>query len=410
MFTIFVSVASIFRARTVTIDNSIFGLHYRATFGLLILCSLVIMSFQYIGDPIDCLVDSKSLDDFMDTWCWIHGTYNVRKCVDKGKDLVQVEVLDSKIKYYKFYQWIGIILFIQALLFYTPHYLWKMWESGHIKMLKGNLDDPLLEEETKNYEKTLVVNYLQNNLGNYNLYFTIFSICEFLNLVNVISQIFLMDAVLDFSFSTFGADILKYLSKSNSISYDRELSVLPGFAKPCNETVNPLEFAFPTMSKCGFSKYGPSGNIIPHDGLCVLPLNSFNQKVYAFLWFWYTILSCVTALAVLYRILSILSPSVREFTLKSKLRLSSDDHIMTIFQRLTIGDCFLLHLLAKNVDELIFREIIQDLALSFTSTHLNNTTKYTDADTDKTKTSSNTRFRFAEKYLNKNSIQIQGPK
>ena len=27
------------------------------------------------------------------------------------------------------YQWVGILLAFQAILFYVPHYLWKSWEG-----------------------------------------------------------------------------------------------------------------------------------------------------------------------------------------------------------------------------------------------------------------------------------------
>jgi hypothetical protein len=43
---------------------------------------------------------------------------------------------------------------------------------------------------------------------------------------------------------------------------------------------------FPKVTKCTFHLYGPSGSIQNKDGLCVLPLNIINEKIYIFLWFW----------------------------------------------------------------------------------------------------------------------------
>ena len=34
------------------------------------------------------------------------------------------------------------------------------------------------------------------------------------------------------------------------------------------------------------------------DGLCVLPLNIINEKIYVFLWFWFFFLATVTAIFV----------------------------------------------------------------------------------------------------------------
>ena len=35
------------------------------------------------------------------------------------------------------------------------------------------------------------------------------------------------------------------------------------------------------------------------DGLCVLPLNIINEKIYVFLWFWFVILAITTGIQVL---------------------------------------------------------------------------------------------------------------
>ena len=60
----------------VWIDNFCFRLHYKVTFLIFVTCSLLVSSKQYIGDPIDCMVDGVP-DKLMDTYCWIHSTYSV---------------------------------------------------------------------------------------------------------------------------------------------------------------------------------------------------------------------------------------------------------------------------------------------------------------------------------------------
>ena len=49
---------------------------------------------------------------------------------------------------------------------------------------------------------------------------------------------------------------------------------------------DPMAKVFPKVTKCSFHKYGPSGTIEIRDGLCVLPLNIINEKIYILLWFW----------------------------------------------------------------------------------------------------------------------------
>lgn len=47
------------------------------------------------------------------------------------------------------------------------------------------------------------------------------------------------------------------------------------------------------------------------DGLCVLPLNIINEKIYIFLWFWLVGLAAVTAAFMIYRIATLAGPQIR---------------------------------------------------------------------------------------------------
>ena len=55
------------------------------------------------------------------------------------------------------------------------------------------------------------------------------------------------------------------------------------------------------MTKCTFHKYGPSGTIQNHDGLCVLAINIITEKIYLILWFWFVLLAFWTALFLCFR-------------------------------------------------------------------------------------------------------------
>lgn len=77
MFDVFGSVKSLLKLDSVCIDNNVFRLHYKATVIILVAFSLLVTSRQYIGDPIDCIVDASIGGDIMDTYCWIHSTYTL---------------------------------------------------------------------------------------------------------------------------------------------------------------------------------------------------------------------------------------------------------------------------------------------------------------------------------------------
>lgn len=82
----------------------------------------------------------------------------------------------------------------QALFFYVPRYLWKMWEGGKIKMLVMQLDTPIVDDDVKKERKDMLVSYFKMNMNNHNFYAFKYFTCEALNFINVIVQIYVTDA------------------------------------------------------------------------------------------------------------------------------------------------------------------------------------------------------------------------
>ena len=85
------------------------------------------------------------------------------------------------------------IVSLQAIMFYIPRFLWKVWEAGKVKMLVMQLNSPIVDEDSKKDRKSMLVNYFSINLHNHNFYFFRFLFCEVLNFVNVVGQIFFTD-------------------------------------------------------------------------------------------------------------------------------------------------------------------------------------------------------------------------
>lgn len=233
---------------------------------------------------------------------------------------------------------------LQAMLFYVPRYLWKTWEGGRIKMLVLDLNCPIVSDECKKDRKRLLIDYFTTNLHMQNFYAFRFFICEALNFVNVVGQIFFMDFFLDGEFSTYGSDVLKFTELEPE------------------EREDPMARVFPKVTKCTFHKYGPSGSVQKFDGLCVLPLNIVNEKIYVFLWFWFIFLSVLTGVSLIYRVAVIVAPKVRLYLLRAQCKIAGSRQIETIANKCEIGDWFVLYQLGKNIDPLIFKEVISDLA------------------------------------------------
>lgn len=349
MFDVFGSVKGLLKLDQVCIDNNIFRLHYKATVVFLVISSLMVTSKQYIGDPIDCIVEGIP-PNVMDTYCWIHSTFSVpnRWIGDLGTDVphpgVGVPTPDEEVKYHKYYQWVCFFLFFQAILFYVPRYLWKTWEGGKIKMLVMDLNCPIVDESAKCDRKGLLVDYFTSNLHQQNFYAFRFFLCEVINFINVIGQIYFMDLFLGGEFTTYGADVVRFTELEPE------------------ERADPMAKVFPKVTKCTFHKYGASGTVEKIDGLCVLPLNIVNEKIMVFIWFWFVILAVLSGLSILYRFATVASEGVRLYLLRARSRLAHPDDVESINRKCQIGDWFVLYQIGKNMDPLIFKEFMKDLA------------------------------------------------
>jgi hypothetical protein len=70
------------------------------------------------------------------------------------------------IKHYHYYQWMGFVLIFLSIWSYVPHYLWKIWEGGKMKMLVQDLE-PTLDEDTKKIRIKFLSTYLTENKGRF---------------------------------------------------------------------------------------------------------------------------------------------------------------------------------------------------------------------------------------------------
>merc|ERR1712203_73650 len=139
---------------------------------------------------------------------------------------------------------------------------------------------PIVDSDTKKERIQILIDYFTDTRHNHNSYTFRFYLCEMLNFINVVGQIFFMDFFLGGEFTTYGTDVIAMTERQQE---DRD---------------DPMSRVFPKVTKCTFHKFGPSGTVEKFDGLCVLPLNIINEKIYVFLWFWFVLLSLLTILDV----------------------------------------------------------------------------------------------------------------
>ncbi|XP_063235959.1 innexin shaking-B isoform X1 [Bacillus rossius redtenbacheri] len=325
-----------------TTEALVFRLSSGATTLLLLVGSIVVSLHQLVGSPIDCVHTRDLPNDVLNTFCWSHGTYSSSEVYGGAPGVATTHPVPTRVA--RYYQWSGAVLFLQAILFYTPRWLWKNWEGGKIQALMMDLDVGICSEVEKKQKKKLLLDYLWDNLKYHNWWAYRYYLCELLALANVVGQMFLMNRFFDGEFLTFGIDVISFMEDDDE------------------NRVDPMIYIFPRMTKCTFYKYGVSGEVERHDAVCILPLNVVNEKIYVFLWFWFLVLFVLTAGCVAYRAVIILSPRIRVYLLRIRFRLIRRDAVEVIVCKSKMGDFLLIYMLGENVDSLIFRDVMHELA------------------------------------------------
>jgi len=359
------------------IDNSVFRLHCKASTFIIFTCCTIVSIGQFFGDPIDCIVDTVP-QSVMDTYCWIHSTFTLPKHVNgeigwevPHPGVAPVLNYEEEVVEHRFYQWVCFTLFLQGICFLLPYSLWKRWEGGRVaNLIPDDLyhtihdarmpgfatSAALIEKQKVQLAIAKMKDYfITKNHFNYREhrhYFIKFAICEFLNFLNVIFQIFFLDIFFQGVFTTYGSQVFSLSQEDPENRHD------------------PLNSVFPKVAKCTFNKYGPSGTIENYDGLCILSLNIINEKIYILLWFWFVFLSTVSAIQLVWRVFSIISGRMREFILRGQSRLlAGPDDISVCCNQMSMGDWFILLQIGNNIDSHIYADLIQQIAKSFKKTY-----------------------------------------
>ncbi|CAO1416593.1 unnamed protein product [Diamesa serratosioi] len=350
MYKLLGSLKDYFKLQDIQTDNAIFRLHNVFTTVLLLTCSLVITATQYVGQPISCIV-SGIPTHVVNTFCWISSTFTMPDAFRRqvGLDISHPGISndfndeDAK-KYHTYYQWVCFVLFFQACACYTPKFLWDAFEGGLLRTIAMNLNLGICREEEKVAKKQALIDYMLRHLKRHKLYAIRYWFCEFLCLVNIIVQMILMNKFFDGEFYRYGWNVLNYSET------------------PQDQRVDPMVFVFPRVTKCIFHKYGASGSIQKHDSLCILPLNIVNEKTYIFIWFWYIILLALLVGLLIYRAMIICLPSIRARVLNARNRMVPREIAISVSKKTDIGDWWIIYMLGRNLDPLIYRDVLAELA------------------------------------------------
>ncbi|XP_025205214.1 innexin inx7 [Melanaphis sacchari] len=361
VFSAVVSQSRLTRIRLVTIDNPAFRVHYRLTFAILLACTTLVCSRQYIGEHIRCIASGVPIN-VVNTFCFFTATYTLPDTNHSAHPGVGPVQWDSRSVRHSYYQWVPFVLFGQALLFYLPHLMWRSYEAGTIALLVNGLQRLYLKadgdqdvavpgapnipsEATRWAKMREVMNHL-DTVTRFRLnrnWAAVLIGCEVINLVNVLFQMKLMDKFLGGQFYGYGL----HAFDDDSKLFDR---------------------VFPKMTKCDFHKFGPSGTMQTHDAMCVMALNIINEKIYVVLWFWFVfVLVPVSVAALVWRGFQYALHSRESFN-RLLLRESSPGtrldpvDLAIIARQTTYSDWLFMYYLSGNMDGAVFRDLLHSFA------------------------------------------------
>uniref|UniRef100_A0A2P2HW92 Innexin n=1 Tax=Hirondellea gigas TaxID=1518452 RepID=A0A2P2HW92_9CRUS len=346
-------------------ESSMFRLHYQFTTALLLGSSIFLTANEFFGETINCMTDLPN--HVINTYCWIKSTFTMDdyQYREVGRLVAQPgvgppeggysdEELEEMWTFHNYYQWVVFFLCGQAALFYLPKVIWNGVEGGLMKSIASGLNKTLYKEDEVDGRKQIVIEYIITHIRMHNSYVYKYWFCELFCFVNIILQMFFVDKFLGNQFLTYGTDVVKYSNMDQT------------------ERVDPMIFVFPRMTKCLFHKFGPSGNIVRHDAFCLLPLNILNEKIFILQWFWFIILASLFGILIIYRLALLLLPGLRPRVMHQHNRAVPIEALQAFTSKTSIGDWWILYVLSKNIDPLIYRDIMSRLAKEIETSASNN--------------------------------------
>nr|CDP94486.1 BMA-INX-5, isoform b [Brugia malayi] len=288
-------------------------LNYQYTALIIALTAFTLAATQYVGKPIQCWVPAQftgAWEKYTETYCFIKGSYYMPLESEIPHEYSQRD--ESVIGYY---QWVPIVLALQAFLFYFPSIVWRTMNSHTGVNVKGILNSAAMVK--KKFDKSsrlaqvhIAADHLRDALdmqrelrtGSFDCFhlgkrsgvylIVLYLFTKLLYVINVILQFVILNAFLGPQYTLWGAGILSDIWRGKEWSESGH---------------------FPRVTMCDFH-IRVLGNIHRWTVQCVLMINMFNEKVYIFLWWWFVLVGTLSVLSLLYYVFALmLGSNQRQF-------------------------------------------------------------------------------------------------
>ncbi|EYB82670.1 hypothetical protein Y032_0354g3312 [Ancylostoma ceylanicum] len=294
-----------------TFDDPVDRLNYFITSTLLTFFAIMVSAKQYVGSPIQCWMPMEfkgGWEQYAEDYCFIQNTFFVpfhEEIPADDEDRSKAEI--------GYYQWVPIVLALQAIMFYLPNWIWKTLhqQSGidlstaiedarklrqigggdrkkEVEKLATYLEECLEFQNERRTPYRILCFRFGRGLGSYVSMLYLF--VKFLYLVNIFTQFYILNSFLGSDYTFWGLQTFRDLWNGR-------------------EWLD--SGVFPRVTMCDF-KIRRLANTHKYTVQCVLMINMFNEKIYLFIWFWFLFVAISTAINFAYSFLQLVLTSFRE--------------------------------------------------------------------------------------------------
>ncbi|CAJ0947169.1 unnamed protein product, partial [Mesorhabditis belari] len=285
--------------RPTAFDDPVDRLNYFVTATLLAFFAVMVSAKQYVGAPIQCWMPMEfkgGWEQYAEDYCFIQNTFFIPFHEEIPTDTETRE--EAQIGYY---QWVPIMLALQAIMFYLPNWIWKTLHQqsgidmqtavsdaqklrsiGHSdrKRELAKLSDYIVDclEFKQSYRSPFRFMCFNIGKGGGSFVAMLYLFVKFLYVCNIFGQFYLLNTFLGSDYHFWG--------------FQTFLDLMSG-----REWLE--SGVFPRVTLCDF-KVRRLANVHRYTVQCVLMINMFNEKIYLFLWFWFLFVMISTVINFFY--------------------------------------------------------------------------------------------------------------
>lgn len=343
--------------------------------------AFLVTTKQYVGSPIHCWCPAQFTEshiDYTNEFCWISNTYYL-----PNERPIPGEKFSTK-SMISYYQWVPIVLLLQGLLSLCPNLLWRFISKRSGINLSSIMDAAQITSQASYLEiREKAIRYIANQMDIYllaqreystscsvrmkklisklcwfvggkeygNYLITSYLLIKSLYFVNAIGQITILAMILDEDYHVYGLQVVEHLIRSRDWGLLRH---------------------FPRVTLCEFDIRDQS-RVHSYVVQCVLSINLFNEKIFAFLWFWLIFIAIITIgdlMTWLFR--SLYWPGQVQFIRKRLNTMDAKQRESCVMAQFTQNylrrdGMLILRLIGMNMGDLVAAEIICRLWNSYSS-------------------------------------------